>query len=194
VYDPIHLGLYTYTRNNPLRFVDPTGLAEECVDGGCQSFVGPVDSPEQSIAPDDTMCASGVCVDGGLAERLAFRQAQVAREDVPLEKSMVDPIDAVGIGGTAVMLVKAGGKVLGKMAARRAAVKAEALAARGGGKTVQDFLPEAAKRLEAAKLKYGGEGVVNMAKKADIKQIDRIVREVGPPRGSEDCFISNWAI
>jgi hypothetical protein len=50
------------------------------------------------------------------------------------------------------------------------------LAAGGGW---QRFLPEAAKRLDAAKLKYGGEGVLNMAKKVDVKQIDRIVREVG---------------
>ncbi|WP_437646443.1 RHS repeat domain-containing protein [Sorangium sp. So ce362] len=139
VYDPIHLGLYTYTRNNPLRFVDPTGLAEECVDGGCQSFVGAVDSPEQSIAPDDTMCASGVCVSSGPAERLAFYQAQVAREDLPLETSVVDPIDAVFIGGTAVTLFKAGGTALGKMAARKAAAKAEALAARGAPKLLPAF-------------------------------------------------------
>ncbi|XYH97300.1 SpvB/TcaC N-terminal domain-containing protein [Sorangium sp. So ce1128] len=185
VYDPLHLGLYTYTRNNPLRFVDPTGLAEECVDGGCQSFVGRLDSPEQSIDPEDTMCASGVCVDGGLVERDALRHVA---NDPPVEEPVVDPIDLVGIGGTVVTLVKAGGKALVKLVARKATTKAEALVARGGGKTVQDFLPEAAKRLEAAKLKYGGEGVVNMAKKADIKQIDRIVREVGLSPGQREIF------
>ncbi|WP_437812092.1 SpvB/TcaC N-terminal domain-containing protein [Sorangium sp. So ce1078] len=136
VYDPIHLGLYTYTRNNPLRFVDPTGLAEECVDGGCQSYVGQLDSPEQSIDPDDTMCTSGACVDGGPAERLAFRQAQVAREDLPLEEPVIDPIDAVGIGGTAVTLVKAGGKTLTKLVTRKAITKAESLAAEGAAKAL----------------------------------------------------------
>ncbi|WP_438006555.1 RHS repeat-associated core domain-containing protein [Sorangium sp. So ce321] len=185
VYDPIHLGLYTYTRNNPLRFVDPTGLAEECVDGGCLSFVGPLDSSEQSIDPEDTMCGSGVCVDGGPVERDALRHVT---NDPPLEESVVDPIDLVGIGGTAFTLVKAGGKALVKLVARKSTTKAEALVARGGGKTVQDFLPESAKRLEAAKLKYGGDGVVNMAKKADIKQIDRIVREVGLSPGQREIF------
>jgi hypothetical protein len=45
-----------------------------------------------------------------------------------------------------------------------------------GAKTVEDFLPEARRRLEATKAKYPGmEGVKGMAKKLDIKQIDRIV-------------------
>ncbi|WP_437608249.1 RHS repeat-associated core domain-containing protein [Sorangium sp. So ce834] len=126
VYSPIHLGLYTYTRNNPLRFVDPTGLAEECVDGGCQSYVGSLDSPEQSIDPDDAMCTSGVCVDGGPAERLAFHQAQVAKEDRPLEAPLLDPIDAVGIGGAGYSLAKLGIKALRGTVARKLAAKAAA--------------------------------------------------------------------
>ncbi|MGK3969872.1 RHS repeat-associated core domain-containing protein [Sorangium sp. So ce118] len=131
VYDPIHLGLYAYTRNNPLRFVDPTGLAEECVDGGCQSFVGRLDNTEQSIDPEDTMCGSGVCVDGGPVERDALRHVE---NDLPLEEPVVDPIDLVGIAGTAVTLMKAGGKALAKVAARKVAVKAagKSVAARSG--------------------------------------------------------------
>lgn len=52
----------------------------------------------------------------------------------------------------------------------------------------QRFLPEAAKRVDAAKAKYGAEGVLNMAKKADIKQIDRIVREIGLSPGQREIF------
>lgn len=46
------------------------------------------------------------------------------------------------------------------------------------GRTVDDFLPEAAKRLARAKAEYG-DGAVLLARKGDIKQIDRMVREVG---------------
>ena len=42
-----------------------------------------------------------------------------------------------------------------------------------------EFLPEAAKRVEAAAAKYGSSGVEMMARKADIKQIDRIVARLG---------------
>jgi hypothetical protein len=43
----------------------------------------------------------------------------------------------------------------------------------------QEFLADAQKRLDAAKSKYGETDAVMMAKKADIKQVDAIVKEVG---------------
>ncbi|WP_437956876.1 RHS repeat-associated core domain-containing protein [Sorangium sp. So ce119] len=82
VYDPIHLGVYTYMRNNPLRLVDPTGLAEKCADDVCRSFVGPLDSPEQSIDPDDTMCGYGIGVDGGLASGVGPRDQGVVSKRI----------------------------------------------------------------------------------------------------------------
>jgi len=49
-----------------------------------------------------------------------------------------------------------------------------------GAKTVEDFLLEAQRRLDATKAKSPGmEGVMGMAKKLDIKRIDRIVNEEG---------------
>lgn len=52
-------------------------------------------------------------------------------------------------------------------------------AAKGGGQTVEDFLPEAQRRLEAVKKEFPGtDAVVGMARKADIKQIDRIVKDL----------------
>ncbi|MGK3988335.1 RHS repeat-associated core domain-containing protein [Sorangium sp. So ce136] len=136
VYDPIHLGLYAYTRNNPLRFVDPTGLAEECVDGGCQSFVGRLDSPEQSIDPEDTMCGSGVCVDGGPVERDALRHVE---NDLPLEAPVIDPIDLVGIGSAGYSFAKIGIKALRGTVARKLATKAAA----GGEGGLVHFTSEA---------------------------------------------------
>ena len=62
------------------------------------------------------------------------------------------------------------------------------LAVKGAQGGWQRFLPEAAKRMDAAKAKYGAEGVLNMAKKADIKQIDRIVREIGLSPGQREIF------
>lgn len=50
---------------------------------------------------------------------------------------------------------------------------------RGTKKTLDDFLPEARGRLAEAEAKYGSADVVAMAKKADIKSINHIVREAG---------------
>jgi RHS repeat-associated protein len=53
-------------------------------------------------------------------------------------------------------------------------------AARGTAKAGwEKHLPEARQRLEAAKAKYGDHGLEMMARKSDIRQIDRIVKEVG---------------
>ncbi|AGP41062.1 papain fold toxin domain-containing protein [Sorangium cellulosum] len=143
VYDPIHLGMYTYTRNNPLRFVDPTGMSETCAGGGCESYAGALDSEAQSVDPTATECTSGGCVsasptiaqlgDISRAQAARVHAEQVSREDVPIETSLTDPIDLVGAGGGLKALWKAGGKALTKLAARKTAAKAEALAARGAG-------------------------------------------------------------
>ncbi|WP_437936687.1 RHS repeat domain-containing protein [Sorangium sp. So ce341] len=130
VYDPIHLGLYTYTRNNPLRFVDPTGLAEKCVDGVCQEFVAPEEISSQIGEQSTSGCVAESCMSPATRTQhwQEIDRVRNAAEDLPLETPLVDPMDAVGIGGTAVTLVKAGGKALAKLAARRAAAKAAAKA------------------------------------------------------------------
>jgi hypothetical protein len=58
-----------------------------------------------------------------------------------------------------------------------------------GAKTVEDFLPEAQRRLEATKAKYPYmEGIEGMAKKLDIKHIDRIVKEEGLTIGQREIL------
>ncbi len=50
-------------------------------------------------------------------------------------------------------------------------------------------MPEAQRRLEATKAKYPGmENVKAMARKLDIKQIDRIVKEEGLTQGQRELL------
>jgi RHS repeat-associated protein len=50
--------------------------------------------------------------------------------------------------------------------------------AKAGERTWRDFLPEAKKRVEAVKAEYGDHGLTMMARKSDIKQVDKIVRKL----------------
>ncbi|WP_199693401.1 RHS repeat-associated core domain-containing protein, partial [Sorangium cellulosum] len=134
VYDPIHLGVYTYTRNNPLVFVDPTGMSETCADGVCESFTGPLDADEQRVSPDAIECTSGGCtsVSPTAAQLHDIHQGRVEREDKPLETPLVDPIDILtGVTGVGAGLVKVGSGALRRLVAREAASELESLAVKG---------------------------------------------------------------
>ncbi|WP_199693728.1 RHS repeat-associated core domain-containing protein, partial [Sorangium cellulosum] len=121
VYEPIHLGVYTYTRNNPLMFVDPTGLAEKCVDGVCQAFVAPEEVSTQTKEQRASGCISESCMSpvARVQHWQEIDRARNAAEDKPLEAPLIDPIDAIGVAGTAVTLVRVGAKLaLGKLASK----------------------------------------------------------------------------
>ena len=58
-----------------------------------------------------------------------------------------------------------------------------------GGKTVEDFRPEAERRMAETKAKYPeAEGKKAMAKKQDIKDIDRIAKEEGLTEGQRELL------
>lgn len=47
--DPQRFNRFSYTRNNPLRYKDPTGLLFQCIDTECQDFFDEGEDP----LPDD---------------------------------------------------------------------------------------------------------------------------------------------
>ncbi|WP_242515706.1 SpvB/TcaC N-terminal domain-containing protein [Sorangium cellulosum] len=187
VYDPIHLGLFTYTRNNPLKFVDPTGLAETCVDGVCQEFVAPEDVSSQVSTQLVDQCASASCM--SLGTRLQHWQeidrTRTAAEDKPLEASLIDPIDVVGMSA-ATTLAKIGRKVIVRIAALKAGANAEVVAAakKAGdvihlpqslGAAAKDLFVRGGGRLVSREITQ----VERIASGRGIREVNRLVREYG---------------
>jgi RHS repeat-associated protein len=74
---------------------------------------------------------------------------------------------------------KASKLLKGVEASEAAVTKSATSATKATAKSWQDFIPEAKKRVEATKAKYGDTDAVMMARKADIKQVDRIVKDLG---------------
>jgi RHS repeat-associated protein len=53
--NPQRFNRFSYTRNNPLRYKDPTGLLFQCIDTECQDFFNEgEDPPPDDLAPEDS--------------------------------------------------------------------------------------------------------------------------------------------
>jgi hypothetical protein len=101
----------------------------------------------------------------------------VASGDFRAIGNAVGQIAASAVGGGAVLSIASKGTAkVGLRVGARATSTATSSASTWGW---QKFLPDAAKRIEAAKLKYGDNGLEMMARKADIKQVDKIARDLG---------------
>jgi RHS repeat-associated protein len=149
--------LYAYVHGRLLSASDPLGLAETCSGGGCRSYSGPSDVPEQSRS-QSSECSTGGCVSNWTPqEQKALRDASAQRTTKPLEQPILDPIDFVPTELPA-GLVEGGLKAGAKWLAREGSEIVEKDAAEAGARaaartTVKDVPKEAAEaaRREAAR-------------------------------------------